>query len=52
MKYNFNLTQQLLQGVITFIVALVVVYLFKSEWNWGLALGVGIGNFITSGISY
>lgn len=51
MKYTFNFTQQFFQGAATFIVSLLLLHFFKGEWDWGLALGVGLGSFIFSGFA-
>lgn len=51
MKYTFNFRQQLLQGAVTSIVSLLILYFFKGEWDWILALSAGLGSFIFAGFA-
>ena len=52
MKYNFDFKRQLLQGAVAFLVSFLILYFFKGEWDWALALGIGLGNFISTGVDY
>lgn len=49
MIYKFNLTQQFISGLVSFLTAVVVTQIFDNEIKWALALAIGIGTFITSG---
>ncbi len=49
MEYKFTPEQQLLSGLISFLTAVAVTYVFDHEIKWALAIAVGIGTFITTG---
>ena len=48
-KYTFDIKKQLTYGIIGFVLPALIVYLFEGHWNWGIAIGVGLGNFIITG---
>lgn len=49
MRYKFNLKIQLIYGLISFIAALLIVYLFIKSFDWLTAGIVGMFEFIVSG---
>ncbi len=48
MRYKFDLIQQTISGLIAFLVAVLVTFLFGKQVNWALALAVGVGAFFTT----
>jgi hypothetical protein len=48
-KYKFDSNAQTAYGIVRFLSALIIVFVATNEFNWGLALGIGPGNFIVSG---
>jgi hypothetical protein len=49
MKYCFDFKMQLVYGIITFLSALAILYMFTGEINWIAYTVVGIITFIVSG---
>lgn len=49
MKYKFSFFFQLSYGVVSFAMALLIVYLFTKQLNWIAAGIIGVSEFIISG---
>jgi len=49
-KYTFNFRMQLIYGMIGILSTLIIIFIFTQDFNWLLAMVVGVGNFITSGL--
>jgi hypothetical protein len=49
MKYQFNFKLQAMYGIITFIAAFVVIYLFSQNTDWISPSIIGLFNFAVSG---
>lgn len=49
MKYCFNLKFQLKYGILTFLLALAIIYIFTKKIDWITPLIVGVFEFAISG---
>ena len=49
-KYSFNLNEQLISGIVSFLTVVVVTSVFDHEIKWALAIAVGAGTFFTTGL--
>jgi len=49
MRYRFDFKTQMMYGVLSFLLALVIVYLLTNEMNWIVSIIVGVFSFGVSG---
>ena len=49
MKYCFNLKLQVMYGIVTFLVALSILYIFTKKLDFLTSVTIGLVEFIASG---